>query len=113
MAHILDGGGERGLVEGELDEGGPHEHVAPAVDDDALAGALVQEAQLEPARHSILRAQNSESQQLLCPPSTLAECPHNLWFPADCGRLQSGLQGVVHLWVNGVHEHQTASNLVL
>ena len=39
--HVMDGGGEGGLVEGQLDESWSHEHVSPAIDDDPLAGALV------------------------------------------------------------------------
>ena len=50
----MDRGGEGGLVEGQLDEGGPHEHVSPAVYDDSLARALIQEAHLAAARHSVL-----------------------------------------------------------
>ena len=37
------------LIEGELNEGWPDKHIAPAIDQHSLPRPLVQEAQLEPS----------------------------------------------------------------
>lgn len=45
----------RHLANGGLHKGGPHHHVAPLVDQHAVAGALVQLDKLAAARHRVLR----------------------------------------------------------
>ena len=42
------------LIEGELNEGWPDKHIAPAIDQHSLPRPLVQEAQLEPPSYRIL-----------------------------------------------------------
>lgn len=53
---MVDRGANRRLLDGELCEGGPHEHVSAHVDEHALPRPLIQHPELGVPGHRILRA---------------------------------------------------------